>query len=152
MHKKPTLLNGPGVHLVLMTWWIFAIFIAHLFWSPLGTPPSHLSFSAPYSIAFAVTIAFAIALNLTNIQWSFWPGLPGWKKILVLVVAYAATIIVILIVTVTLDSYHVIDLGCPAGSFGMLYIPSIVAYFMLGALAMLVLKVIAIFTSHKTAR
>ena len=140
MHMTGTLLKGPGTYLVLMTWWVFVFFVVSLRSYPIA---HHLSSYLPFFIAFAVSIAFGLTLNLTNARWSFWLRLPLWAKILTLIAGYAANVVVILIITVTLDSYRLIDYfgGDPEGSFGMLYIPSAAAYSLLAALAIVALKV-----------
>jgi len=68
----------------------------------------------------------------------------SWGKLATLMISYASTIIVSLIVTIVLSSYGMIDYfgGDPEGSFEMLYIPSIVFYGGVGMVVIFGLKAI----------
>jgi hypothetical protein len=141
------MLKGPGKYLVLMTWWILVCFVIQLYSYPVA---SYLSSYLIYLIAFIFTICGAALLNLLESRFELWShrGLCG--KLILLTIAYTATIGANLIAIMIFDSlnYHLrygLDLyfgGDAGGSFGLLYVPSIVIYWGIG---MVVCTVVSVF-------
>jgi len=123
----------PGICLMLMGWWIVPFFILALASFPLH---HHVSSYIPFFLAFAVLAASGAALNVLDGRVGFWERMRKWGRFLVIASSYTATIVVILIVTVVLDDFGLIAYfgGDATGSFGMLYIPSIIFYIIGGAM------------------
>ena len=125
-------MTGPGKYLVLMIWWILAFFILQIASFSIW---AHFSSYLVFFIAFAFTLAFAIALNLMEAKRKLWSRRGHWGKYVVLTSAYTVAIVASLVVTVTLDSYRLVAYvgGDAGGSFGLLYIPSVLFYWLAGA-------------------
>ena len=135
------ILIGPGKYLLLMTWWIFVFFAICLFSYPVTR---YLTSYIPFFVAFAVTLMFSLLLNLVDGTFTFYRKMDSWGKFATLMISYASTVIVSLIITMVLSSHGMIDYfgGDPEGSFGMLYIPSIVFYGVVGMVVIFGLKAI----------
>jgi hypothetical protein len=132
-------LKRPGLYLILMAWWIAVFFIIALFSYPVK---SYLSSYVPFFVAFVVILASGIALNIIETKFLFWRDMGHWGRFLILTGSYAFAILVILVITLTLDSYRLIGYfrGDPEGSFGMLYVPSVIFYFLAGTILSAVLS------------
>ena len=129
--KIHSIFSGPGKYLLLMTWWIFVFFAICLFSYPVA---GYLTSYIPFWVAFALTLIFSLFLNLADGAFTFWRRVGYWGKFATLMGSYSSTIIAILIISLILSSHGTISYfgGDPAGSFGMLYIPSIVFYGVIG--------------------
>jgi len=134
------LLKGPGLYLILMTWWIVVFFVIALFSYPVT---SYLSSYLPFFIAFVVILASGIVLNIMETKFFFWRDMGHWGRFLMLTGSYAVAIIVILVITMILDSYRLVGYfrGDPEGSFGMLYVSSVIFYLLAGVIVSVVLSV-----------
>ena len=132
------MLKNPGACLVLMSWWIVPFFVIALFSYPLR---AYVSSYVPFLVALVVISSSGILMNVLETKFRFWSWLGHWSKCLILIGSYALAILVILILTLTLDSYGLVGYfdGDAEGSFGMLYIPSAIFYLMAGAIAPAVL-------------
>ncbi len=132
---KIRVFTGPGKFLLLMTWWIFVFFIFCLFSYPV---PHYLTSYIPFFVAFGFTLMFSLFLNVADGALDFWERMGYWGKFATLMGFYSSTILSILIVSVILSSHGMISYfgGDPEGSFGMLYLPSIVFY---GAVGMVLI-------------
>ena len=119
-----------------MIWWIFVFFAICLFSYPITR---YLTSYIPFFVAFAVTPMFSLFLNLADSAFTFWRRIGYWGKFATLMGSYALTIIAIVIITLVLSSHGMIGYfgGDPEGSFGMLYIPSIVFYGVVGTVLMI---------------
>ncbi len=137
--------TGPGKYLLLMTCWIFVFFVICVFSCPVTR---YLTSYIPFFVAFSLSLIFSLLLNLAEGVFAFWRRMGYWGKFAILMGFYSSNIIAILIISLILSSHGVISYfgGDPEGSFGMLYIPSIFFYgvvgtvLMLGLTAMKVLK------------
>lgn len=126
------MLRGPGKYMVVMTWWILVLFFATLCrYSLLDYLSSYLVFF----IAFAFTLGVGILLNLFESTLNLWPKTKRWGRFIIMNTAYTVAIGASLIVTIRLDSFGVVAYfgGDSAGSFALLYLPSIVFYWVVGA-------------------
>jgi hypothetical protein len=126
-------MRKPGTYLLLMAWWIVPFFILALASYPVG---AYLTSYVPFLAAFVIIPVCAFILAGLDARLEFWERFGFWKRYFVLTGAYALTMVIVLAVTVTLDFYGLAGYfrGDAAGSFGMLYIPSVVFYFVSGAL------------------
>jgi len=140
-----TILNNPGVCLALMSWWIIPFLAAAVLTHPLSEyPRSYL----PFLIAFGGMVLFAVALNVINLRLRVWERVGHWGRFLILSGSYALSVVATLAATLVLDSYGALDYfgGDAEGSFGMLFIPSVLGYFVLGGIAC------AVLSAHRTLR
>lgn len=119
--------TGPGKYLLLMTSWIFVFFVICLCSYPvIRFLTSYLAFFIP----LALTLIFSLFLNLADSTFAFWKRIKSWGKLGILLGSYTSVVITSLIITLVLSDHGMIDYfdGDPEGSFGMLYIPSIIFY------------------------
>jgi hypothetical protein len=140
-----TVLENPGLCLALMSWWIIPFLAASVLTHPISEyPRSYLLFL----IALGGIVSFAGALNVINLRWQVWGKMGHWGKFLILSGCYTLSVAAILAVTLVLDSYGALDYfgGDAEGSFGMLFIPSVLGYFVLGGIAC------AVLSAHRTLR
>ena len=135
------MLRGPGKYLVMMIWWILVFFFVQLYSDPLW---SYVSSYLVYFIAFAFTLGGAILLNLLESRLRLWSRRRRWGKLIIIATAYTVAIGASFVLTIVLDSYDVVaDLGGDAGgSFGLLYLPSIVFYLIAGAVVCTLVSVV----------
>lgn len=127
------MVKNPVFYFILMSWWIILFFIFALLSYPVG---KYFSSYLPFFISFAVIAVYAFFLSFLNSKFNFWERYGHWKRFFVLIGTYSITIISILIIVVTLDSNGLIQYfgGDAGGSFGLLFLPSIILYFILGVL------------------
>lgn len=125
---------------MLMMWWVIPFFVTAFLSYPFR---SYLSSYLHFLIAFGVPSIFALILNAVEAKYRFWKDTGHWGRLGWLTGSYAVVILIVLIITLTLDSYGLIGYfgGDPEGSFGMLYLPSFVFYLLVGAIASSVLTV-----------
>lgn len=139
MMRKSEVIWGPGTHLLWMTgWWILPFFVIAIAKFPIA---GHVKSYLPFAIAFAVTMLVSVLFNLISAKRGLWARLGHWGKCCSLAAAYMVNVVAILALTLTLDSLDMIEYfgSCPAGSFGMLYIPSVLFYWVGGLAVALVL-------------
>jgi hypothetical protein len=105
-------------------WWVIPWFVTDL------TPDL-----VTYMTIFLVSGGFAFGLGILDEKYGLWKRSGFWGRYLLLCGAYGLQMTVTLVVVITLDSFHSIRYyaGCPAGSIGMLFFPSIVFNFILAA-------------------
>ena len=125
------MLHGPGKYLFMMIWWILAFFFVQLQSCPLQT---YLSSYLVYFIAFPFVLAVAVLLDLLEWRTAIWSRRRLWGRFVVLATAYTVAIGASLVATVVLDSYRLVRYfgGDAGGSFGLLYLPRIVVYWLGG--------------------
>jgi len=125
--------KNPAFYLILMTCWIVPFFFVYLFSYPVW---NYFSSYLPFFISFIVVAVYAYFLSFLNLKFSFWERYGHWKRFFVLIAAYAVTIISILTIIVILDDKGLIKYfgGDAGGSFGLLFVPSIIFYFIFGIL------------------
>jgi hypothetical protein len=131
----------PGYWIIVLTlWWLLPFFISDIFRYSIE---AYLSSYYPYFIVFGTTLFFSFLANLLDTFFKFYREAGYWRKYFLVCGIYAVHMIAALIISILLEPVLHIDYfgGCPAGSFGMLFIPSIGANFILGALLCLVLTV-----------
>jgi len=129
----------PGYWIIVLTfWWVLPFFISHLFRHSIE---EYLNSYYLYFIVFGTTLLFSLLVNLLDIFSKFYREAGYWRKYFIVCGIYAIHMIATLIISFVLDPVLDIEYfdSCPAGSFGMLFIPSIGANFILGALLGLVL-------------
>jgi hypothetical protein len=121
-----------GKYLLLMTyWWILPFLVISLSgYSLVG----HLRSYYPFFIALIITALLSLLCGRVEGKTGYWNRAGYWKKYFVLNGLYILNIFLILSVTLTLHSFGLIGYfgGDPEGSFGMLYIPSIIFYLLGG--------------------
>jgi len=132
------LFKRPGLYLVLMGWWIL-VFLG----IDLARYPIHgflLSY-VPYFVALILFMVFAVFLTFLDFKFNWWERMRHWGRFLLLIGSYAITTIAILVIVITLDSWRLIQYfgGDAGGSFGLLFVPSILVYFICGAILSAVL-------------
>ena len=132
--------RNPGIYLAIMGWWIMPFFGSSLARYPVT---AYFSSYVPFLLVFFSIAVSGIILWRMNIKNGFWNRSGHWRRFSILWGTYALSISVALAITLILDSYNMIAYfgGCAAGSFGMLYIPSIVLYFIFGILLSTMLTV-----------
>jgi hypothetical protein len=138
-----------GAALICMTlWWVMPFFISDLIAHPLF---SHFHSHLLYLIVILVSVVFAYLLGVIDARRKLWERSAYWGKYILLCGAYAAQMIVILVLVLSLDEYRLIGYfgRDPESSVGMLFIPSIAVYVLLGAILGLVLMVTGRITTRK---
>jgi len=122
-----------------MSWWIAPFFIVALLSRPIG---ENIRSYLPFFISFIVFAAAGCLLGFLDARFGFWTRAGLWKRGLILVIGYAATAITALLLTIIVDYYGLISYfgGDAAGSFGLLYIPSIIFYAVAGGVPILIFK------------
>jgi hypothetical protein len=125
------MVNGPGKYLIVMIWWILAFFLMNLCSHPLW---AYTSSYVVYFIAFVVTLGSAVFLNVLESRFKLWSHRGLWGRFVILATAYTIVGVVSLAVTFVLDSYRLLAYfgGDAEGCFALLYIPSIVLYWLVG--------------------
>jgi len=126
-------MRKPGTYLLLMAWWIVPFFLLALASYPVG---AYRTSYVPFLAAFTVIAVCAFLLSHLDARLDFWERSGLWRKYFVLTGAYAVTIGLVLAATLTMDAFYLVGYfgGDAAGSFGMLYLPSVIVYFVSGAL------------------
>lgn len=124
--------GSSGKYLIIMTyWWIVPFFIIGLISFPLR---QYIDSYYPFFIAFIITIIIGFICGALEGRYDYWHRSGYWKKYFIINGIYLLNIIFILIITLILDCFHFIKYfgGDAAGSFGMLYIPSVIFYLLFG--------------------
>jgi hypothetical protein len=128
------MLAKPGRYLLIMTfWWIGPFLIMALLRScPVRQPLSYV----PFAVAVAVTLLLAALWSRLEQRYGSWGRSGFWKRYFLLNGWYALNVGLILAVTLSLDYFHLVGYfgGDPEGTFGMLYLPSVMAYLAGGAI------------------
>jgi len=130
-----------GIALICMTlWWVMPFFVIDLVAHPIH---SHFSSHLLYIIVILISVISAYLLSVSDAKKGLWGRSAYWGKYLLLCGTYAAQMIVILIVVLSLDEYRLIGYfgRDPESSVGMLFVPSILVYTLLGAIVGAVLMV-----------
>lgn len=132
--------KNPGLYLFLMGWWIIPFFVIELASHPVN---KYFSSYVPFFIAFVVLGASGYVLGLLNGSFGFWTRYNVWKRFGLLVGVYALSVILIVVLVIILDAYHLVAYfgGDAGGSFGLLFIPSIVVNIVLGMIICLAVGV-----------
>jgi len=129
------LLRHPGAMLLVMTlWWVLPLLAVNLMGHPfLPYMKSHLL----YAVIILISVLSTIVLNAVNTATTIWGTVTDWGRYYILCAAYTIQMIVTLLIVLTLDSYRLIGYykGDPTGSVGMLLVPSVVMYFVLGVVS-----------------
>jgi hypothetical protein len=122
----------PGRYLLIMTFWWMAPFllVALANFSPEHWPLSY----TPFLVAVAVTLLLSALCNQLEKRHRYWRRSGFAKRYFLLNGWYLLNVALILALTLSLDSVHLVGFfgGDPEGSFGMLYIPSVLFYLVLG--------------------
>jgi hypothetical protein len=121
---------------VMSLWWVAPFFIAAVARYPVGTNmPSFI----PFAVITATTALSCIAIAAVVKKYR---AKNYWQTYIILNTAYAANVAAAMAVTIALDSIGAVAYfgGDSAGSFGMLYIPSVLFYLISGAVWRLLLK------------
>ena len=134
-----TIFENPGLCLGLMAWWIIPFLAAAVLTHPISEFPRSYSV---FLIALGGIASFAGALNVINLRRQIWERTGHWGRVLILIGCYALYVVATLAVTLVFDSYGALDYfgGDAEGSFSMLFIPSVLVYFVLGVIACAVLS------------
>ncbi|MBU4233240.1 MAG: hypothetical protein L6277_08250 [Desulfobacterales bacterium] len=126
------MLGKPGRYLLIMTFWWMAPFllVALARFSPALWPLSYV----PFLVAVAVTLLLSALCGRLEKRHGYWRRSGFGKRYFLLNGWYALNVGLILAVTLTLDYFHLVGYfnGDPEGSFGMLYLPSVLVYLVLG--------------------
>ena len=126
------MLGKPGRYLLIMTfWWIAPFLILALSrFSPARWPRSYV----PFLVAVAVTLLLSALCGRLENRRGYWRRSGFGKRYFLLNGWYALNVGLILAVTLILDHFHLVGYfnGDPEGSFGMLYLPSVLLYLALG--------------------
>ena len=124
-----------------MTFWWMAPFlvVALANFSPGHWPRSYV----PFMVAIAVTLLLSALCNWLERRQGSWRRSGFWTRYFLLNGWYALNMVLILGVTLTLDSFRLMRYigGDAEGSFGMLYLPSVLLYLVLGLILGLVRQV-----------
>ena len=112
-------------------WWVVPIFILHLI---NYSPDEYIKSYILFFIVFASTFFTSSIFYFLEKKYHSWENLGYWNKYLIINGAYCVNILLILIIYVIFSSYMLIEYfgSCPAGSFGMLLVPSVLFYLFVG--------------------
>jgi|WetSurMetagenome_2_1015567.scaffolds.fasta_scaffold767032_1 hypothetical protein len=126
------MLGKPGRYLLIMTFWWIAPFllVALSRFSPARWPRSYV----PFLMAVTVTLLLSALCGWLENRQGSWRRSGFGKKYFLLIAWYALNVALILALTLSLDHFHLVGYfgGDPEGSFGMLYLPSVLVYLVLG--------------------
>jgi hypothetical protein len=135
------MLGKPGRYLLLMTfWWIAPFLVVGLAdFSPEHWPLSYV----PFLVALAVTLPLCALCNRLERRQGALRRSGFWTRYFLLNAWYTLNMVLILTITLTLDNYRLVRYfgGDAGGSFGMIYIPSILFYLVGGLVLGLVRQV-----------
>jgi hypothetical protein len=122
----------PGRYLLIMTFWWMAPFlvVALANFSPEHWPRSYV----PFLVAVAVTLLLSALCNRLEKRHGSWQRSGCWTRYFLLNAWYALNMVLILTITLSLDSFRLVGYfgGDPEGSFGMLCLPSVLFYLVVG--------------------
>jgi ABC-type xylose transport system permease subunit len=115
-----------------MWWWVAPFLIVDLYRKP---PNTDLWPHLPFWITILCVLLLGAILSLANRRLGYWDQVGHWGKCAFLVSGYCASLLLTLGIIVFLGG---LEGGSPKsdpeGSFGMLMIPSALAYIVIGAL------------------
>jgi len=135
------MLGQPGRYLLIMTFWWMAPFllVALARFSPVHWPLSYV----PFLVALVVTGFLSALCNRLETRFGAWRRSGFWTRYFLLNAWYAFNMVLILAITLTLDSFRLVGYfgGDPESSFGMLYLPSALLYLVEGLILGLVRQV-----------
>ena len=121
----------PGSHLIAITWgWIIPFFLMAVAYDGLRDQKSY----TPFWVAFGITFTLGTLSTVVELATGLWRRSPGWLRFLLLGGLYFINIYAIVDITVYLDQIGKVAYfgGDACGSFGMLYWPSVIMYFLIG--------------------
>ena len=113
-------LGRTPIYIIGMTfWWIGFFFVRELIRYPIS---QYLSSYCPFFVVFCVTFVTCFVTNIIELRTDYWKTSGYWRKYAIVNGVYSANVIVVVAITVTLDSFGLIDYfgACPASSFEML--------------------------------
>jgi putative flippase GtrA len=123
--------------LLITLWWVIPLFILELLTFPFFPYfKSHLL----YLVTIAIAILFAVVLGFADSKWNLWKKYDYWGRYSLVLGTYTIQMLVLLFVFGMLSHWNSLEYygSCPAGSVGMLFLPSIPVYFLLGVILGLV--------------
>jgi hypothetical protein len=123
--------------MIMTYWWVMIFLIIALgHFSPGRYPASYL----PFVVALVIPVLLSLLSNRLEQRYAYWHNAGFWKKYFLLNGGYALNVGLIMAVTLGLDYLHLLGYfgGDPEGSFGMLYLPSVVGYLVLGLIFALI--------------
>ncbi len=126
------MINRPSIYLLVMTlWWSIPFFIMSLLHYPLVP---YLSSYLLYFSIFGATITLIIFINVQKFPAVYWESSSRTRKYFFMCILYSINMIAILVIALSLSHFRLLEYfgGDPEGSIGMLFIPTIVGYFLLG--------------------
>ncbi len=138
--RRGLLVEGPGKYLVLMMFWIWPFLILALCRYPVSEYfLSYVSFIVPLISILAV----GLLVNLAACRGHFWLKGRLWRKYLILVGSYTAAMFISVFVLVVLHDQGVVEsFGAdPEGNIAMVFIPTAILYWIVGACLSAVLSV-----------
>ncbi|HOW55936.1 MAG TPA: hypothetical protein PLR60_14955 [Syntrophorhabdaceae bacterium] len=124
-----------GIVLLCMSlWWVIPFFVVHLVVYPLL---AHFRSHLLYVVIIFFSLLFAVTLGFADRKRGLWERYGYWRRYLLLCGTYLLQTAVVLAVLLTLDSRGLLGYfgGDAGGSIGMLLIPSVVIYLLIGAVA-----------------
>jgi len=109
---------------VMSLWWVVPFFVAAVVRYPITT---NMSSYIPFAVITATTALSCIAVATVAKKYR---AKNHWRTYIILNTTYAANVAAAMALTIALDSIGAVTYfgGDAAGSFGMLYIPSILFY------------------------
>lgn len=128
---------------MIMWWWFIVLFVIHLLVYPI--PVYFFSYIRYFGAAIIIGI-FSFVLGYLNAKTNFWNRLRLWRKFIVLVGFYAMSVLFVLINSTLMEMYisaKFFDLANDS-DFEMMCLPSVVIYFIVGMLFMIIVSI-----SHK---
>ncbi|HRR40076.1 MAG TPA: hypothetical protein P5244_02470 [Syntrophales bacterium] len=137
--------NSPALLLLAMSlWWVLPMFAIHLLLYPFT---EYFSSHLLYLIVIGIALLTAAGASIMNVMIPRWEYACPWERYYWLAAAYTVQMIVTLIIALILDAYHLIRYygGDAAGSIGMLFIPSVLFYFIVGVIGKWVVRLHHIF-------
>ena len=117
---------------LISVWYLIPLFILELTTYPFVPYfKSHLLYIA----AISISLIFAVAIEFADSKWNLWKKNGYWVKYLLVLGAYTIQMIVIFLAMAILAQWKMLAYydSCPGGSIGMLFLPSIPLYFIIGA-------------------
>ena len=136
MNKIP---RSSLILLIMTLWWIIP-FAARDFWEcPLR---QYFSSHLIYLLTATASILFAAALGVLDRILNLWQKLRFWGKYLIIMATYAVQMILLVMYLMSLDSQGTLKYygGDACGSIGIMYLPSIAFYILIGACVGIILQ------------
>lgn len=132
---------APGIYNVIITYvWVLPFFLINLFRYNIF---DYIKSYYLYFLVFLVALLAGLVSNLIESKFKIWKRFRYWGKYLLLGIIYTCNIFIILFLYMLLAYFIDFEYfgGCPGGSFGMLFIPSIFAYFIIGFIVTLLVRI-----------